>query len=106
MFKNVNAIDPGKLVKKTDDDTKVEEIGKYLTNELNKFSSEIFNKKLKQTELATKNDIADFTKKTYFDDQLKSINLHPTNIFYIQIVTTGVHLDPTQNLTVNLIIKQ
>ena len=71
MFKKVNAIDPGKLVKKTDYDTKIEEIGKYLTNELNGFSSEIFNKKLKQ---ATKNDIADFIKKTYFDDQLKNIN--------------------------------
>ena len=34
------------------------------------------------------------------------INLHPTNIFYIQIVPTGVRLDPTQNLTVNWIIKQ
>ena len=31
------------------------------------------------------------------------INLHSTNIFYIQIVPTGV---PTQNLTVNWIIKQ
>ena len=34
------------------------------------------------------------------------LNLHPTNIFYIQIVPTGVRLDPTQNLTVNWIIKQ
>ena len=44
--------------------TKIEEIGKYLTNELNKFSGEIFNKKLKQAKLATKNDIAD--KKDIF----------------------------------------
>ena len=34
------------------------------------------------------------------------VNLNPTNIFYIQIVPTGVRLDPTQNLTVNRIIKQ
>ena len=33
-------------------------------------------------------------------------NLHPTNIFYIQIVSTGVRLEPTQNLTVYWIIKQ
>ena len=44
--------------------TKIEEIGKYLTNELNKFSGEIFNKKSKQAKLATKNDIAD--KKDIF----------------------------------------
>ena len=34
------------------------------------------------------------------------INLHPTNIFYIQIVPTGVRLNPRQSLTVNCIIKQ
>ena len=39
-------------------------------------------------------------------DEVEELNLHPTSIFYIQIVPTGVRVDPTQNLTVNWIIKQ
>ena len=35
---------------------------------------EIVDAKLKQAKLATKDDIADFLKKAYFDDKLKTIN--------------------------------
>ena len=41
--------------------------------------------------------------KSFFNDK---IDLHPTNIFYIQIVPTDFRLDHTQNLSVNWIIKQ
>ena len=38
------------------------------------FTSKNFAARLKQTNLASKNDFADFVKQTDFDDKLKNIN--------------------------------
>ena len=57
------------LVKKNDHDHS----NKYITTkEFNKVTSENFDARLKQTNLARKNRISDFVKMTYFDE--KSIN--------------------------------
>ena len=39
---------------------------------------DIVDAKLKQAKLATKDDIADFLRKAYFDDKLKTINIKVT----------------------------
>ena len=44
--------------------------------------------------------------KVLRNKRLKVNIFNLNNIFYIQVVPTGVRLDPTQNLTVNWIIKQ
>ena len=41
--------------------------------EFNKFASENFSARLAQTNLANKKDIANFVKKTDFDNKLKSL---------------------------------
>ena len=47
---------------------------KYIdTLKFNKLTSESFNVKQKQANLASKNDIADFVKKTDFDNKLKNV---------------------------------
>ena len=71
------------LVKKTDSNTNVSEIGnkitdhdhdKYITNlEFNKFTAENFSARLKQANLARKSDIANFVKKTDFDNKPKDV---------------------------------
>ena len=38
---------------------------------MNKLTADNFGRRLKQANLARKDDIADFVKKTYFDDKLK-----------------------------------
>ena len=38
---------------------------------MNKLTADNFGRRLKQANLASKDDIADFVKKTYFDDKLK-----------------------------------
>ena len=59
------------LVKKNDHDHS----NKYITTkEFNKVTSENFDARLKQTNLARKNRISDFVKMTYFDE--KSININ------------------------------
>ena len=68
------------LVKKADYSTKISEIekkisdhhhDKYITTpECNKFTAEIFDLKLKPTNLASISDIANFVKKTDFDNKL------------------------------------
>ena len=74
----------GNLVKNTEYNTKFREIenkittdhdhDKYITTqELNKLTSENLNARLKQANLASKNDIANFIKKADFDDKLKNI---------------------------------
>ena len=66
------------LVKKTDYNTKINEIEKQVTDhdhsnkyittpEFNKLTSKYFDAKLKQTNLASKNDIANFVNETDFD---------------------------------------
>ena len=53
---------------------------KYITTqEFNKLTSENFTARLKQANLATKAEIADFVKKTDFDDELKNINKITSN---------------------------
>ena len=85
MLKN-NIPDVSTLVKKAAYDTKIVEIEKKLdpdhdhsnkyiiTQEFNKLTSETFEARLKQANLATKAETADFAKKTDFDNKLKSLN--------------------------------
>ena len=48
--------------------------GKYITiPEFNKLAAEIFDLRLKWTNLTRKSDIANFVKKTDFDNQLRSV---------------------------------
>ena len=71
------------LVKETDYDTKNSEIGKKITDhhhdkcittpELNKLTAEKFTSRLAQVNLASKIDIANFVKKTDFDEKLKNV---------------------------------
>ena len=49
------------------------------TPEFNKLTTEHFTARLKQTNLATKGGIADFVKKTDFDDKLKNVNKEVTS---------------------------
>ena len=67
----IQAIDTSDLVKKADNNTRIEDIekkiinhDKYITkNEFNKLTKKNFIERLKQANLASKNDIADFVKK-------------------------------------------
>ena len=69
------------LVRKTDYNTKISEIENKITDhdhdkcittqEFNKLTSENVTARLRQANLASKNDIADFVKKTSFDEKLK-----------------------------------
>ena len=79
------------MVKKSDYNTKVSEIenkinvnhdhDKYITTqEFNKLTSESFTERLKQANLASKNDIADFVKKTDFDNELKDLTSNKTEL--------------------------
>ena len=43
------------------------------TEEFNKLTSQNFSARLAQTNLASKNDIANFVKKTNFDEKLKTV---------------------------------
>ena len=71
-------------LKKTDYKSKVNEIekkitdrnpNKYITTQaFIKLTAENFTARLKQANLARKNDIADFVKKMDFDDKLKNLN--------------------------------
>ena len=78
------------LVKKTDCNIKISETenkittdhdhDKYIaTQELNKLTSEIFTARLAQANLASKSDIANFVKKTDFDDKLKILTKNVTS---------------------------
>ena len=69
------------LVKKTEYNTKISEVEKKITDhnhdtcittpEFNKFTPEIFDFRLKRANLTSKSDIANFVKKTDFDNELK-----------------------------------
>ena len=87
LVKNVNnnkTTNTNNLIKKTDYDTKIYQIGKKITDrdhgkyittkEFNKLSAANFAARLKQANLAYKNDIANFLKKTYFDEKLINIS--------------------------------
>ena len=45
-----------------------------ITLEFNKFTAEIFTKRLAQANLASKNGVANFVKKTNFDGKLKKLD--------------------------------
>ena len=72
------------LVKKNGYNTKINETEKHLlimiiavsilTKEFNKLAAQNFSARLAQAKLASKNDIANFVKKTGFDDKLKNLN--------------------------------
>ena len=73
------------LSKKTDYNTKLNKIERKITDqdhsnkyintpEFNKLTSENFIARLKQANLASKYDIANFVNKTDFDDKLKNLN--------------------------------
>ena len=72
------------LVRKTDYDTKVSEIEKKITDddhdkyitspEFNKLTAECFATRLKQANLANKNDVTNFVNKANFDNKLLSFN--------------------------------
>ena len=47
---------------------------------MNKLTAENFTVRLKQANLATKDDIDGFVKKTDFDDKLKNLNKKVTQI--------------------------
>ena len=49
------------------------------TQEFEKLTAGNFGERLKQAKLATKDDIADFVKKTYFDEKLININKKVTS---------------------------
>ena len=74
---------PSNLVIKISYNTKISEIEKKITNhnydkyittgEFNKFTAEIFYLRLKRANLASKSNIANFVKKTDFDNKLKDV---------------------------------
>ena len=78
------------LVKKTDYNTKIIKIekkntdhnhDKYITtSEFNKFTVESFVARLKQANLASKSDIANFVKKIDFDNKLKNATSNITEL--------------------------
>ena len=74
-----------KNCQKTDYDSDIGEIEKKITNhehsqryittrKFNKLTSENFAARLKQPDLATKADVADFVKKTHFNNKIKNLN--------------------------------
>ena len=77
------------LLKKTDYNTKINETekkisdhdhDKYITTpEFNKLTVENFVARLAQANLSSKSDIANFVKKTDFDDKLKNLNKRVTS---------------------------
>ena len=82
---NISTADTSNLATKIDYNAKINEIGnrattdydhdKHITTQkFKKFTSDNFNARLAQTNLAGKNDIANFAKKTDFDDKLKNLN--------------------------------
>ena len=50
------------------------------TQELNKLTSEKFTARLKQANLASKSDIANFIKNTDFDNKLKDVTLNKNEL--------------------------
>ena len=61
-------------------ENKIPHHSKYITTpEFNKLTVENFAARLKQANLATKGNIADFVKKADFDDKLKHLNKKVTS---------------------------
>ena len=80
----MNTTDASNLLKKIDDNTKIRELeskinnhdhAKYITTqEFNRLTLVNFASRLTQASLVGKNAIANFVKKTDFDDKLKYLN--------------------------------
>ena len=99
LVKKVNviqAIDTSNLVEKTDYNTKIIEIekkitdhdhsNKYITTQkFNRLTADNFAAGLKQANLASKNDIADFVKKTHFNDKLKNLKKKVTLKKHVEV---------------------
>ena len=61
-------------------ENKIPDHTKYITTpEFNKLMAENVTARLKQANLATKGDIADFVKKTNFSDKIKNLNKKVTS---------------------------
>ena len=104
------------LVKKTNYNTKISEIenkittdhdhDKYITTqEFNKLTSEKFTARLAQANLASKNDIANFVKKTDFDNKLKDVTSNKNELNELSekvkaISTTGLTKDLINKLSI------
>ena len=52
---------------------------KITTQEFNKLTSENFTARLKEANLVSKNDIANFVQKTDFDEKLKTVTSNRIN---------------------------
>ena len=85
---NISTTDTSNLIKKTDYNTKISETEnkttidhfKYITTlQFNKLTSKKFSARLEQANLASKNFIANFVNKTYFDTKLKNLNKKVTS---------------------------
>ena len=80
----ISTADNSNLVKQTDYKTKINEIQNKInghdhalyitTQEFNKLTADNFAARLAQANLASKDDITKFLKKTNFDDKLKEVN--------------------------------
>ena len=100
------------LVKKTDYNTKINEIEKKITDhnhdkyittpEFNKLTSENFAARLKQANLASKSDIANFVNKTDFNNKLKDVT---SNKNELNKLLKKVKSISTKGLTKDLIDK-
>ena len=77
-------LDVSELVTNSAVNTKIREVENKIPNHdvyiiTQKLTSRNFAARLKQTNLARKNDDADFVKQTDFDDKLKNINKVTSN---------------------------
>ena len=79
-FNNINTTNTSDLVEKADYNTEINKIEKKIsyhnhdkditTQEFDNLTSDNFTARLEQANLASKNDVANFVKKTDFDDKL------------------------------------
>ena len=75
------------------------------TQQFNKLTSENFTARLKQANLASKNDIANFVKKTHFDEKLKTVTSNKNKLNELSkkvkaILTKGSTKDLTNKLSI------
>ena len=104
---NTNTSDTSDLVKKTDYNTKIKKIEKKISDhdhewyktiqKFNKLTSKNVVARLAQANLENKNYIADFIKRTNFDDKLKNHNK--------KITSNKTRQKSTKGLTADLINK-
>ena len=120
IVNSINTTDTSCLVKKTDYNTKINDIEKKITDhdldkyittqEFNRLTAENFIARLKPANLASKTMIADFIKKIDFDDKLKYFNkkVNPNKTRHIEVNTKlekKLKIISTKALTADLINK-